>query len=208
LKVFFYISILLFVKITYAQTPKVIYVIDINDADTNSSVAMPIVLFDNNKYKEPPIFLFDNYTKKEKSNATKTVTQALPFIQKGTSIYFIKNNKVADSCKSFRSKEYGVGYFMIPSAITKNANKFNIATNFILTNKQKLAPKIKPNIKDIKSPEEKVLVRKLLAQIDIDQDEQAEYIYECSVYEGTYFEIYSFKNYKWKKVYTGTYFGL
>jgi hypothetical protein len=198
----------LFCKNIMAQLPRVLYFVDVNDENEKQSVAIPFVIFDKNKYKEPASFMYQKYNKAQKQKAKNSLAKASLYTQKGTRIYLLKNNTITDSSKSLSSKAFGLSDMIVPSAVIKNANKYNIASNFLFNNNGITKIASTPKLKDITAPEEKVLHRNVLAQLDINQDGVTEYIYECNVYEGTYFEIYSFINTTWKLVYKGGYFGL
>ncbi|MFM8318449.1 MAG: hypothetical protein ACKOAV_08760, partial [Bacteroidota bacterium] len=49
---------------------------------------------------------------------------------------------------------------------------------------------------------------KLLGKIDLDGDNIGEHVYLCQDAEGVFYQIFSFKNNQWKKVFEGGYNGL
>jgi len=49
---------------------------------------------------------------------------------------------------------------------------------------------------------------KLLGKVDLDGDNIGEHVYLCQESEGVFYQIFSFKNNQWKKVFEGGYSGL
>jgi hypothetical protein len=167
--------------------------------------AVPIALYKEGKYIEIPYCEYGTYSE----DCSFLNVNVKPFVLKGKELFSINKEASYISVKSIDNLDHGLSDWSRPSAIVNTCCENRVLTNnpflgFINKKKVNSSPVFKP----IKNPYGGFLSTKLIGKVDIDLDGYEELIYMREEYEGHYFEIYSFKNNKWLKVYSGGYYGV
>lgn len=180
----------------------------IEENEANENFAVPIAMFYNNKYIDPPTCEHGSNEQNAINECEKAKELLLPSVRSGSELFVLDNGKQSYSINVIDTKEFGYSDWTRFSARIREKPKTSILTDNPKIGTNKLfAIKDRPTLEKRKDPEGNVLQDKLLSKVDIDGDGMPELIYECSDYEGTFYQIYSNKNGKWIKVYEGGYQG-
>jgi hypothetical protein len=163
--------------------------------------AVPIVVFYNNQYIDPPTCEFGANEKKAFNECVKSKNMLLPSVQKGKSLFVLRNGRQISQLKIIGTKKFGYSDWTRFSAELDSKPKSSLLTN---------NPKIGSyNLTEIKrNPQFKDNKMKFIESADINGDGLVELIYEYEEYEGVSYLIYAYKNNKWVKVYSGGYQGV
>lgn len=208
-KILFAFLSVLILEEAASQTPTLLFTVEKGLEDTNQIVAVPFVMYTSGKYKPIPVCevgASDGKAVNECNQAKKTI---LPLVSSGKSLYVLNNGSQNGEISVLKSTEYGVSDWMTYSAIlATNPNVSVITNNSSVGLKPQKTIKSKPILKRRKDPEGNKLEDKLLTKVDIDGDNIPELIYLCYDYEGIFYQIFTFKNNNWKKVFEGGYQGL
>jgi hypothetical protein len=184
----------------------------ISENDTEKVYAVPIVVYYNKKYIDPPFCEFGDpkYLSKESiTSCEKAEKILLPSVQPGNYLFELNNGKITRKTEVINTYQYGFSDWTTFSGQINSNTKSNlltdnskIGTNHLTINKDK------PILEKRINPEGGKLNDKLIGQVDIDGDSKPELIYESSDYDGTFYQIYSYRKNKWKKVFEGGYQGV
>lgn len=177
--------------------------------NNNKFIAVPIVVYINGKYQTPPTCEIGNNAQEAIVECEKAKKILLPSVNAGNILYILDNGQKSSTIEVLSTVLFGYSDWQ-----TYSAQILEKPIHFILTDNPKIGTnklstiKNKPVLNKRKDAEGNILNDKLLTKVDIDGDGMPELIYECSDYEGTFYQIYSYKNEKWNKVYEGGYQGL
>jgi hypothetical protein len=170
-----------------------------------SDIAQPFAIYSKGKFIDPPTCnkkLSNNVEEKKGCNFSEK--ELVPLVLPSKKLFSIVDGNQNQVVNCLKYVEVGFeDYWTRPSAIINKNLKCDILTNnpFIGLKPYKI-PQAPLKIKK-RYFEGQELETNLISKIDIDLDGYAEMIYKCDALEGYYYEIYSFKNQKWTKVYEG-----
>lgn len=174
----------------------------------SDKIAVPFVVYASGKYSQPASCEIGATAAKQRAECNKAKKTLEPLVQKGKQLFVIIDGKQSGSLTVSETVEFAVTDWMTYSGKLEGpVNVRLLANNPSLGLKKLKAIKTLPKLKVRKDTEGMLLKNELIGKLDVDGDGYAELIYQCADYEGYFYEIYSFKNNSWKKVYSGGYQG-
>ncbi len=177
--------------------------------ETNEIYAVPIVVFYNNQYLDPPTCEVGSTEQKAIDDCEKAKEILLPSVHSGSTLFVLDNGKQSYDISVLDTKEFGYSDWLRYSAHISIKPKTSILTDNPKIGTNRLTTiKDRPTLSQRKDPEGNILNDKLLSKVDINGDGMPELIYECSDYEGTFYQIYTYKNGSWTLAYEGGYQGV
>lgn len=181
----------------------------INDVDTSEIFAVPIVAYYQNKYLDPHACNLADGNSNPIEDCEKLKRILIPSVSSSAKLYVLDNGKKSYSIDVLDTRQFGFSDWTVYAAHIESKPKSSLITNNSKLGTNKLATiNDRPTFPKRKDPEGYTLKDKLLSKVDIDGDGKPELVYECSEYEGTFYQVYSNKKGKWEKVYEGGYQGL
>lgn len=210
--------LLLFVsQLIYGQAPTIIFCIQEGNSSNMQKlkeneteiVAVPFVMYQNGKYKAIPVCELGSTESKAVKECDLAKKIILPAVAAGKLLYVLNNGVQTGTINIKKHTQYGFSDWQTHSAVLSTNPKVKLLTNNASIGVKKLTEvKSKPVLKKRKDPEGTYYQDRLVSKVDIDGDNVAELIYLCGDYEGEFFQIFSFKNKVWKKVFEGGYQGV
>jgi len=193
-----------------AQKPTLLFVIESGVEDEKEIVAVPFVMYTKGKYEIPPTCEIGAIGTRAINECNKAKKIIKPLVQKGQLLYLVENGKQSGTARIIKTVEFGLSDWLSFSGALETKPLAKILTNnpALGLKTPKEITKASPTLKTRKDSEGNILSDELFEKIDIDGDGIAEFIYRCNDFEGQFYEIYSFKNNAWKKVYSGGYQGV
>jgi hypothetical protein len=192
----------------YGQTPTLIFTVEKGIDNQKEIIAVPFVMYTNGTYKAIPVCELGSVESKAVKECKMAKETILPIVKPGKSLYVLNNGVQTGIINIVNSTQYGFSDWQVYSATISMHPNVKLLTNNSLLGKKALQEiKSKPSLKKRKSPNFCFFEDKLLSKVDIDGDNIAELIYLSYDYEGQYYQIFSFKNNQWKKVFEGGYQG-
>jgi hypothetical protein len=170
-------------------------------------VAVPIVRVEKGMYISIPKceLTTDKKSILECVNSNKLLMRILDSKQ---NLYVLNNGKNIGSVKIIDWTTYGFSDFKTFTAIISLDPEVKLLTNNSLIgfNELKII-KSYPILEKRKDPDGNYCKDILLSKVDLDGDNTPELIYLSTDYEGHFYQIFSFKDNNWKKVFEGGYQG-
>ena len=206
-------SILIFLLLTSqlinGQTPTLIFTIESGIDNEKEITAVPFVMFINGKYKAVPVCEIGSEESKAIQECRIAKETILPIVNAGRLLYVLDNGIQTGTVDILKYTQYGFSDGQTYSAVISTNPNVKLLTNNSLLGKKTLKEvKPKPILKRRKNPDGGNYEDKLLSKVDIDGDNIAELVYLSYDYEGQFFQIFTFKNNAWKKVFEGGYQGV
>jgi hypothetical protein len=174
------------------------------------SILIPIVIYSDGKFIDPPMCNQMSDANEELQACDEMKRLFKYSIRKDDPIYRVSGGKKEGEFAVDRLVDYGMSDWTLPCPIISK-----VPIDFIYTDNKKMGTN---SFYDLSSEDHpKLELRfdcggqcedKLIDKVDIDGDGYLEFIYECSDYEGIFFQIFSKLNNQWKLVYSGGYDGL
>ena len=170
-----------------------------------SDIAQPFAIYSKGKFIDPPTCnkkLSNNLEEKKGCNFSEK--ELVPLVLPSKKLFSIVDGNQNQVVNCLKYVEVGFeDYWTRPSAIINKNLKCDILTNNPFIGLKPYKIPLVPLIIKKRYFDGQELETNLISKIDIDLDGYAEMIYKCDALEGYYYEIYSFKNQKWTKVYEG-----
>ena len=193
----------------YGQTPAIIFTIEKGIINDKEIIAVPFVMFTNGKYKAIPVCEIGSEESKALQECRIAKETILPIVNAGKLLYVLNNGIQTGTIDIVNFTQYGFSDWQTYSAvISANPNVKLLTNNSLLGLKTLEEIKSKPSLEKRKRPDGRIYEDKLLSKVDIDGDGFAELIYLSDDYEGRFFQIFSYTNNLWVKVYVGGYQGV
>jgi curved DNA-binding protein CbpA len=181
----------------------------IHDNDTSEILAVPIVIYYQNKYIDPHACNLADGKNNTIEDCEKLKRILIPSVSSSAKLYVLDNGKKSYSIDVLETKQFGYSDWTVYAAHIESKPKSSLITNNSKLGTNKLsAITDRPTLAKRKDPEGYALEDKLLSKVDIDGDGKPELVYECGEYEGSFYQVYSNKNGTWEKVFEGGYQGL
>ncbi len=174
------------------------------------SILIPIVIYSDGKFINPPM-CNQMSDENEEVQACEEMRRLFKYsIRKDEPVFGVSGGKKDGELAVNRLVDYGMSDWTRPCPIIPK-----VPMGFIYTDNEKMGTNSFYDLGSNDRP--KLELRfdcggqcedKLIDKVDIDGDGYLEYIYECSDYEGIFFQIFSKLNNQWKLVYSGGYDGV
>lgn len=208
-KQYLLILLLLMSQLINGQTPTLVFTIERGIDNEKEIIAVPFVMYTNGKYKAIPICEMGSEESKAIQECRIAKETILPIVNAGNLLYVLNNGIQTGTIDIVKFKQYGFSDWQTYSAvIATNPNVKLLTNNSQLGKKTLKEVKSKPILKKRKNPDGGHYEDKLLSKVDIDGDNIAELVYLSYDYEGQFYQIFTFKNNVWKKVFEGGYQGV
>jgi hypothetical protein len=198
------IFLLLISQLSNGQTPTLVFTIESGIDNEKEIVAVPFVMFTNGKYNAIPVCEMGSEEAKAIQECRIAKETILPIVKAGKLLYVLNNGIQTGTVSIVKFTQYGFSDWQTYSAVISTSPNVKLLTNNSLLGKKTL--------KEVKS--KPILKRRgdyediLLSKVDIDGDNIAELVYLSYDYEGQFYQIFTFKNNVWKKVFEGGYQGV
>jgi len=196
-------------QLIYGQTPTLVFTIESGIDNEKEIIAVPFVMYTNGKYKAIPVCEMGSKESKAIQECRIAKETILPIVNAGNLLYVLNNGIQTETIDIVKFTQYGFSDWQTYSAVIATNPNVKLLTNNSLLGKKTLKEvKSKPILKRRKNPDGGNYEDKLLSKVDIDGDNIAELVYLSYDYEGQFYQIFTFKNNVWKKVFEGGYQGV